>query len=253
MRKLDSSGRKVLDSGFVMDLKSTGQEAIVIKAANTKKAYIDTDGIFHGTHQTSGDGMSTGHLFMFGGNIYGGGENFLWDLICTPFEDGRLHRWWYCYSRLRFRVYYSDLATDDTTNTKDLFWCMRAMVIRDIYACINTTFEGGGISGYTVEVGPEADSDKYLLPLDVHTATGKILDHSYKGSCLQNPADTNIESFAEQTKFVIKAISTGADLDAATQGWIDIYVCVEHVANNWYSEDWSGYFNGFHEVWPEEG
>lgn len=114
----------------------------------------------------------------------------------------------------KYTVSYTDLSNAATTSTYTLFSLEAKGRIHEVVAKHSTSFSGGSISAYTIEVGPSGDSDKYLKTFDVFQATGPDKDHVNPG----------IESFTSSTNIIVTALSTGDNLDQATQGSVDIWV-----------------------------
>jgi len=122
---------------------------------------------------------------------------------------------------LRWRKYtvgYADLAAASTTNDVELFTLPAAGVVHAVKMKHSTAFEGGAISAYTVSVGIEGTLAKYAAAFDVFQAvdntTFAVSDAELAGES-HVPAGTSVRA---------AATATGADLDAATAGSVDVWV-----------------------------
>jgi hypothetical protein len=111
---------------------------------------------------------------------------------------------------------YTDFATAGTTNTISGYILPSKTQIVSVEIRHTTAFSGGAISAYTVGVGITGALNKLALNFDVFQATGNEVAEAYRyGGSLNYGATTDI-------KFT--AISTGANLDQAVAGSVDIYL-----------------------------
>lgn len=116
----------------------------------------------------------------------------------------------------KFTVSHTDLQAASTSNTISLFTASNYEVIE--YAIIkhSTSFKGGSISSYEVEVGPSSDSDKYMFAFDVFQSPGDDVKKIQR--------NTDVESFSSSTTIEMTANSQGDNLDQSTQGELNIWV-----------------------------
>lgn len=109
---------------------------------------------------------------------------------------------------------FSNFSTAATTNTIELFVLPAKGVIHAIQINPSTTFSGGLIATYSISVGITGTLLKYAPAVTVFT--GAVL-----------PAISviaGVESLTATTSIKVTAVSTVANLSAATQGSVDIWV-----------------------------
>lgn len=111
---------------------------------------------------------------------------------------------------------YTDFATAGLTNDIEVFSLPTRGVIQKVVVKHTTAFSGGAIASYTVSVGISGNFTKYAAAFDVFQATGNT---TFGFNNLQN-----MENFGSTTSIRAQATATGANLDQATQGSVDIYV-----------------------------
>jgi len=109
---------------------------------------------------------------------------------------------------------YSEFSTAATTNTIDLYTLPAKGVLHNTFIKHSSQFQGGGITEYTVSVGITGNLQKYALKTDVFQSVG---DQNY-GQYVYGA----IEDFGNTVTMKITAESVGANLNAATQGSVDI-------------------------------
>lgn len=119
-----------------------------------------------------------------------------------------------CWTKYTFT--FSDFSTAATTNSITLFSLRAGGVIHAVKIKHSTAFSGGAIASYTVEAGIAGNTTKYAPAFDVFQATGAT---TY---AITN--DGFGESHTASTTIQITATSTGANLDAATAGSVDVWV-----------------------------
>lgn len=80
----------------------------------------------------------------------------------------------------------------------------------------STSFSGGALTAYTLQVGLSGNTNKYASAFDVLQAPGSsIAQVSTGGWC---------EDFASSTTVRVRATATGGATNAATQGTADIWL-----------------------------
>ena len=116
----------------------------------------------------------------------------------------------------KYTVVYTDLSTAATTNNITLFTLPAAGIIHGVKIKHSTSFTGGSISAYTVSVGITGNLTKYASAFDVFQAAAS--------NTFQLTNVLNSEDHASTTAIKIAATSTGANLNAATAGSVDVWV-----------------------------
>lgn len=111
---------------------------------------------------------------------------------------------------------FTNLSAAALTNDIELFQLAAKEMIHAVLIKASTAFSGGTIATYTVSVGPTGTLAKYGIALDVKQATGATV---FGMNLLPG-----IESFSGATSIRIAAISTIANLNAATAGSVDVFV-----------------------------
>lgn len=120
---------------------------------------------------------------------------------------------------------YADLSAAALTNDIEFYSLPAKTVINSVLFKHSTSFQGGSIATYTLSVG-FSGSLLYLsggVATDVNQAPG---DAVYGQS---NNGTPILKSFANATSVRLSAISTGANLDQATQGSVDIWIAVSNI------------------------
>jgi hypothetical protein len=114
---------------------------------------------------------------------------------------------------------YSDFSTGALTNTIDLIALPAKAIITGCVVKHSTLFSGGLIATYTISVGITGTLAKYAVAFDVNQAVSATA------------SGVNILSGFEYGATTIKAtaVSTVGQLNAATQGSVDIYLKVSIV------------------------
>lgn len=116
----------------------------------------------------------------------------------------------------KYTVTYSQLAAAATTNSITLFSLPAKYLIAGVIIKHSTAFSGGSISAYTVSVGITGSLAKYAAAYNVFQAVSS--------NTAQLSGSFNMEDFSSATNILITATSTGANLNAATAGSVDIWV-----------------------------
>lgn len=116
----------------------------------------------------------------------------------------------------KYTVPYTSLSTTSTTNDIQLFSLPAKGVIHEVAIHHTTSFTGGSISAYTISIGITGTVTKYASAFDVFQAAS--------GTAFQFSLSSGMENFSSATSIRIAAVSTGANLNAATAGSVDVYV-----------------------------
>lgn len=119
--------------------------------------------------------------------------------------------WW-----TKYTVTYSDLSAASTTNDVELFSLPAGGVIHGVKIKHSTAFSGGSISAFTVSVGITGTLAKYASAFDVFQAVGNTTQ--------QISSTVGTENHGASTSIKIAATSTGANIDQATAGIVDVWV-----------------------------
>lgn len=118
--------------------------------------------------------------------------------------------------RTKVTLTYLDFAAAAFTNTIDTgFTLPAAGRIHEMTMQPITAFSGGAIASYSIKIGKGGDLDKYLFDQSVFTGVSTPLAVQ-----LSNV----IESLSGTTSVKATATSTGAFLNAATAGEIDLFI-----------------------------
>jgi len=120
----------------------------------------------------------------------------------------------------KFDVSYSDLAIAATEGTYEIFTVPSAAVAHMTMMKHSTAFAGGAISALTMSVGHEDESpeDGLMPDSDVFQAVANNLVFSQQNTL-------PFKHDAGGTKIYARAVATGANLDALTQGDVTIWLC----------------------------
>jgi hypothetical protein len=110
---------------------------------------------------------------------------------------------------------YSAFAAAALSNTVPLFVLPAAGIIHGIKIKHSTAFSGPGITGYTLSVGDAAFVDDIASAFNVLQAVS--------ATAYQLSATLQGESHGAPTTINVTATSTGANLNAATAGAVDIW------------------------------
>jgi hypothetical protein len=109
---------------------------------------------------------------------------------------------------------YTDFSTAALTNSITIYSLTAKEVVHGCIAFTTGNFKGGAIVTYTISVGVTGNNVKYMAALDAFgggTFTGTVI------------APT-VEDITGVINITATAISTVANLNAATQGAIDIWL-----------------------------
>jgi hypothetical protein len=126
------------------------------------------------------------------------------------FVPDRVGRWF------KFTKTFGDFSTAGLTNDIEVLSLPVRGVITKVVLKHTTAFSGGAIASYTVSVGITGNFIKYAAAFDVFQATGNTV---FGFNNLQN-----MENFGAAVSIRAQATATGANLDQAAAGSVDIYV-----------------------------
>ncbi|HVU38090.1 MAG TPA: hypothetical protein VHC95_07125 [Opitutales bacterium] len=110
---------------------------------------------------------------------------------------------------------YADFAAGATTNDIEVLLLPPNGVIQAVAYQHGAAFGGGGLSALTISVGVTGNATKYGAARDV-VAAPNTLNTLGGGGTESNAASASIRAFAS---------ATGDNLNAATTGSIDIWIC----------------------------
>lgn len=111
---------------------------------------------------------------------------------------------------------FSDFSTAALTNTIDIYTLPIKGVMHSVQVNSSITFSGGTIAAYTVSVGIIGTLAKYAIAANVFTGATLPTINIIAG----------VESVSATTTIKATAISTVGNLNAATQGSVDIWLLV---------------------------
>jgi hypothetical protein len=115
---------------------------------------------------------------------------------------------------------FADLAAAAASNDIQILSLPAGGVILGIIVRHTAEFQAPGLMTYVLSVGVAGNATKYTAGLSVNVAPDAT---THKGF-YPNATTTGVESFTGATSIRLFATSTGADLDDATQGSVDIWV-----------------------------
>jgi len=118
----------------------------------------------------------------------------------------------------QYTVESTDLDAAATTNDIELFSLDAGGIIHAVKIKHSVAFTGGIISAYTVSVGITGTLAKYHTAFNVFQAPGNTVQSI--------ETNTETENHATSVSIRIAAISTGANLNAATGGTVDVWVLI---------------------------
>jgi hypothetical protein len=122
-------------------------------------------------------------------------------------------------------VTFRDFSTAALTNTLNLFLLPAGNIIHMVRIKHGESFTGGSIATYTLAVGISGTAGKYASAFNVFQS---VSDTHYQDSCPQAglncaAAVSGSENFGSAVQIIATAVSTVANLSAATAGWADIW------------------------------
>jgi hypothetical protein len=127
--------------------------------------------------------------------------------------------------QLKITISHADLATGATTNTVAIYSLPANSTILSAWTKVTANFTGGSISAYTLSVGSSAAN----LLNTFSAFTGTPLSTSCAFNDGLGAYNTFVKSTSAATTINIYATSTGANLDAATAGSVDVFLLVGEV------------------------
>ena len=113
---------------------------------------------------------------------------------------------------------FTNLAAAATTNDIEVYSLPAGGIIHAVKTKHSTAFSGGAIASYTLSVGIVASLAKYSPAFDVFQAVS--------GTTFQIATITGSESHTGATSIRLAATSTGANLDQAAAGVVDVWLLV---------------------------
>lgn len=112
---------------------------------------------------------------------------------------------------VKYTKTYSQFSTAGTSNTIALATLPAKAIVSGVVIYPSTTFSGGAIATYTVDV--------------IHPVSGSLLLNSvFTGGVVARTSVGVDPVMSGTTAMTVTATSTGANLNAATQGSADIYL-----------------------------
>lgn len=119
---------------------------------------------------------------------------------------------------------YADLSAAALTNDIEVFSLPAGWAVHTAFFKTSAAFTGGAIAAYTLSVGPTGSLLKYVAAFDALQAIGNTVAPV---SVLTIPV---VENWGAATSIRLSAISTVANLSAATAGSVDVYLHVGPVS-----------------------
>ncbi len=113
---------------------------------------------------------------------------------------------------------FTDFSAAATTSTITMFSLVPGGVIQAVKIKHSAAFGGGAIATYTVSVGISGTLAKYATAFDVFQAAS--------GTALQLSSTVGTESHTAEVAITATATSSGANLNAATVGTLDVWALV---------------------------
>lgn len=118
----------------------------------------------------------------------------------------------------KFTKTFSDLSFAGLTNDIEVYSLAAAEIIHGIKIKHSTAFSGGAIASYTLSVGISGDLTKYASAFDVFQATSN--------TTFQLSNTFGSENHGAATSIRLAAVATGANLDQAAAGSVDVWILV---------------------------
>ena len=115
---------------------------------------------------------------------------------------------------------YADLATAGVTNNITLFSLGAGQVIHKVKIKHSIAFAGGALASYTISLGITGELAKYATAFNVFQAAA--------GTTMQLSEGPWTEDHGAAVDVKIAAVSTGANLDAATAGSVDVWFWISN-------------------------
>lgn len=111
---------------------------------------------------------------------------------------------------------YTDLAAAATSNSITLAPLLAKQALHAVVIKHSASFTGGAIATYRVSVGVAGAPERYASLFNVFQAPGN--------SVAQFSSSGNVENFASNVNLTLNAVSTGANLNAATAGSVTVWL-----------------------------
>lgn len=111
---------------------------------------------------------------------------------------------------------FSDFSTAALTNSINLYLLSAKQMVHSVQLVPSIAFSGGLVATYTISVGISGTNAKYAIATNVFTGA-TIPPINLLGG---------LESVSSAVQLTATAISTVANLNAATQGSADIYLLI---------------------------
>lgn len=125
---------------------------------------------------------------------------------------------------IRITKSYTDFSAAATSSFDIIYSLPAGKVLHAAIFKHSTSFSGGSIASYTLSLGLVGNATAFIPPFDVlQTAAGNVIA---KPSAAIVPAPYNMGG---TTGITMTATSTGANLSAATQGSVDIYLLISNL------------------------
>jgi hypothetical protein len=116
----------------------------------------------------------------------------------------------------KYTVSESAFTAAATSEDIELFSLAAKGVIHAVVIKHTTAFSGGSLTGFTLSVGISGNLTKHASAFDVFQATGNTIS--------QTSNTVDVEDFSSAVSIRLAAVSTGANVSAATAGSVDVYV-----------------------------
>jgi len=113
---------------------------------------------------------------------------------------------------------YVALSSGAVNNNIELYSLPAGAVIHGVKIKHSSTFTGGALSGYNISVGIDGDYEKYASLFDIFQSTSDTKFQLSDGLFSENHGSA--------TSVKLYAVSSGANLSAATQGSVDIWLLI---------------------------
>lgn len=119
---------------------------------------------------------------------------------------------------------FSDFSTAGLTNSLTIYTLPAKGVVHSVIMKHSTSFSGGSIATYTISVGKTGSLQAYVTNSNVLQASSATLTFQPVSAMIPITYDSGTT-----TNIIANAISTVANLNAATQGSTDIYLLISNL------------------------
>lgn len=116
----------------------------------------------------------------------------------------------------KYTIPYTAFTAASMFQSVPLFTLPARGVIEGVVIKHSSGFAGGGLTGFTVEVGVTGDEDRFATAFNVFQVPGS--------SVAKSSAQQSIEDFASTTPVLVTGRSAAANVNAVTIGSVDIWV-----------------------------